>query len=126
VNTFKSQYIFYGIRSSVTSIAYNNVLPDVIGTHIVNPPVSCNITYLHIFEIFNLFIPFFIGVDSSFVLYGMPCRLAWFVFVGIGGHLGSSRQLLGLTGKSTCRDRLQTDGLESPESRAEQEEQRTK
>ncbi len=22
----------------------------------------------------------------------MPCRLVWFVFVGIGGHLGSSRQ----------------------------------
>jgi hypothetical protein len=29
-------------------------------------------------------------------------------------------EVLDLTGKSTCQDRLQTDGLESPESRAEQ------
>ena len=34
--------------------------------------------------------------------------------------------MLGLTGKSTCQDQLQTDGSESPESRTEQEEQRTK
>jgi hypothetical protein len=33
---------------------------------------------------------------------------------------------LGLKSKSTCRDQLQTDGLESPESRTEQEYQRTK
>ncbi len=57
----------------------------------MNPPVWWDITYLHIFEIFNLFIPFSIGVDSSFVFCGTPCRLVWFVFVGIGGHLGSSR-----------------------------------
>ncbi len=83
---------FFGIGSSVTSNAYNNVLPDVTRTHILNPPVLCDITYLHIFEIFNLFIPFSIGVDSSFVFRGTPCRLVWFVCVGIGGHLGSSRQ----------------------------------
>jgi hypothetical protein len=92
VNTFKSQCIFYGIKSSVTSIAYKNVLPDVIRTHILNPPVWCDITYLHIFEIFNLFIPFSIGADSPFVFCGMPYRLMWFVFVGISSHLGSSRQ----------------------------------
>jgi hypothetical protein len=36
------------------------------------------------------------------------------------------RSVLGLTGKSTCQDRLQTGGSELPESRTEQEEQRTK
>ncbi len=81
-----------GIGSSVTSIAYNNVLPDIIQTHILNHPVWCNITYLNIFQIFNLFIPFSINVDSSFVFCGTPCRLVWFVFVGIGSHLGSSRR----------------------------------
>ncbi len=91
VNTLKSRCIFYGIKSSVTSIAYSNVLPDVIWTHTLNPPVWCDITYLHIFEIFNLFIPFSISIDSPFVFCGTPCRLVWFVFVGIGGHLGSSR-----------------------------------
>jgi hypothetical protein len=40
--------------------------------------------------------------------------------------VGRRVSVLGLTGKSTCQDRLQTDGLESPESRTEQEEQRTK
>ncbi len=83
---------FYGIGSSVTSIVYNNFLPDVIWTHILNPPVWCNITYMHIFETFNLFIPFSIGIDSPCVFCGTPHRLVWFVSVGIGGHLGSSRQ----------------------------------
>jgi hypothetical protein len=34
--------------------------------------------------------------------------------------------LLDLTGKRTCQDRQQTDGLESPGSRTERREQRTK
>ncbi len=92
MNTFKNQCIFYGIGCSVISIAYNNALPDLIRTHILNPPVWCDITYLHSFEIFNLLKLFSIGIGSPFVFCGMPSRLVWFVFVGICGHLGSSRQ----------------------------------
>ncbi len=65
----------------------------------------------HLWEI-ESFVPFSIGVYSPFVFCGMPCRLVWFVFVGIGGHLGSSRwRIIGFSHVAPRQMRVMLNGV---------------
>ncbi len=84
---------FYCMASSVISPpSHTTVSPDIIWSHKLNFSVWRNITYLYIFEIFNLFIMLLVGIGASLMFHHLRSRFVWFVFMCTCSNLGPSWQ----------------------------------